>query len=429
MSESSALPPVFALVDANNFYASCETVFNPKLRGRPVIVLSNNDGCAIARSAEAKALGIKMGDPYFKIEKEFRKAGGVALSSNFALYADMSNRVMSLLSEFSARQEVYSIDECFLGMEGHRELTSIGLAIRSRILTATGLPVCVGFAPTKTLSKLANHVAKKQPDWNGVCDLTALSASDQDALVGGLDVAEVWGVGRRLASALHDMRITTVRQLRDANPKQIRSRFSVVLERTVLELRGISCLALEEVVPPRQQIVVSRSFGAPVYDLPDLEQAVGTFAARAAEKLRGQSLAAGAVRVFIHTSPFRTQEPQYGKSVTLPFHAACDDTLRITGASLAGLKHIYQPGYAFSKAGVMLDALIARDKVPVDLFEMVDGSKSQELMRVLDSVNSKFGKGSIATGAACGAPGAWTMRQSNKSPAYTTQWDELPKAR
>lgn len=420
----------FALVDVNNFYVSCERVFNPALLNRPVVVLSNNDGCAISRSNEAKAMGIKMGAPYFQIEKELRKAGGVALSSNYSLYADLSNRVMSLLGKFSPDQEIYSIDECFLGMSGFKELTRIGQEIRHTILRGVGLPVCAGFGPTKTLAKLANHVAKKRPEWNGVCDLTSLTPTEQDAVVGDIEVGEVWGVGRRIAARLADMGISTVRQLREANPTHIRQSFSVVQERTVMELRGVSCLALEEVAPPKKQIMVSRSFGSPVFELDDLQQAVGAFASRAAEKLRSQASAAGAVVVFIQTSPFREQDPQYSRSLTVPLSTATDDTLRLTRAALVGLKRIYQPGYAFAKAGVMLRELVDRDKVHGDLFSVSESPKSDALMAALDRVNSRFGKKALVTGVAAGGEnGVWKMRQGNKSPNFTTRWDELLRLR
>jgi len=414
----------FALIDCNNFYASCERVFNPSLAGHPVVVLSNNDGCVVARSAEAKALGIPMGAPYFKIERDFRRSGGVALSSNYPLYADMSNRVMSLLAGFSPNQEVYSIDECFLGMTGFHELTSIGQDIRQKVKQWTGLPVCVGFGPSKTLAKLTNHVAKKRPEWNGVCDLTALSPREQDALIGGLDVSEVWGVGRRIAARLQAMGITTVRQLRDADPAHIRRAFSVVLERTVLELQGTSCLALEEIAPAKQQIMVSRSFGQPVYELADLENAVGSFVDRAAEKLRSQNSCAGAVMVFAQTSPFR-DTPQYGRSITVPNSTATDDTLHLTSAATAGLKSIYRDRFAYSKAGVMLIELIDRELVPRDLFSCDEQrGKSAALMAALDKVNARFGRGALTTGAAA-AGEIWRMRQDRKSPSYTTSWDDL----
>jgi DNA polymerase V len=429
MTPGASGPGPFALVDCNNFYCSCERVFDPRLAGRPVVVLSNNDGCAVARNPEAKALGIKMGAPFFKIERELREAGGVARSSNYALYADMSNRVMTLLAEYSQQQEIYSIDESFLGLAGTRDLMRIGLDIRTKVLRWTGITVCVGIGPTKTLAKLSNHVAKKQPEWKGVCDITELSLTELDALIGNIPVGEIWGVGRKLDARLNDMGISTVRHLRDASPARIRKAFSVVLERTVLELNGISCIAMEEVAPDKQQIMVSRSFGAAVYDLPDLEQSVAAHIGRAAEKLRRQQSCAGCVSVFIHTSPFRTNDPQYSRSITIPISPATDDTLLLTNAALAGLRRIYKPGYAFAKSGTMLAELIDRNRVPRDLFSNVaTSSKTASLMATLDQVNAKFGRGSMTTGAAHRVTAAYApqaMRQERKSPAYTTQWDAL----
>lgn len=418
----------FALVDCNNFYASCERVFNPQLAGKPVVVLSNNDGCVVARSAESKLLGIPMGAPYFKIEQEFRKLGGIALSSNYALYADMSNRVMSILASYSPQQEVYSIDECFLGMTGFEGLTSIGRDIRRKVLGWTGLPVCVGFATSKTLAKLANHVAKKRSEWQGVCDLTGLSLSEQDALVGSLAVGEVWGVGRKIEARLGLMGISTVRQLRVASPSRIREAFGVVLERTVMELNGVSCIALEEVAPAKQQIMVSRSFGAPVYDLAELQNAVGEFIGNAAVKLRKQSSCAGLVMVFIRTSPFRVGDAQYGGSLVVPLPSPSNDTLLLSAAALAGLAVIYKPGFAYAKAGVMLSELVNQDYVPQDLFaepQVRDG----ELMVALDKINAKFGKGKLVTGVAMSRDAVWKMRQNRRSPRYTTRFDDLIRIR
>ena len=290
--------PVFALVDCNNFYASCEKLFNPRLKDRPVVVLSNNDGCVVARSAEVKALGIPMGVPWFKIRDDARRHGIVAFSSNYALYADMSNRVVDVLSGFAPNLEVYSIDESFLELSGmplpEGGLAAYGAEIRQRIADWLGLAVCVGIAPTKTLAKLANHCAKKGlAGADGVCDFTALTRDELTALFDRIEVGEVWGVGRKIDARLAAMDIRTVRQLRDADAEAIRSRFSVVLERTVRELRGISCIDLEEVVPDRQQIMVSRSFGHLVQDLDELEEAVASYIARAAEKLRSQDSLAG----------------------------------------------------------------------------------------------------------------------------------------
>jgi DNA polymerase V len=299
---------VFALVDCNNFYASCEKLFNPQLTHTPVVVLSNNDGCVVARSAEVKALGIPMGVPWFKIQSEAKRHGIVAFSSNYALYADMSNRVVEILSSFSPHIEVYSIDESFLDLSGFERVGYhvYGAEIRQRIADWLGLAVCVGIGPTKTLAKLANHCAKKSlAGEKGVCDFTTLAPDERLAIFERIAVGEVWGVGRQLTARLDAMGIRTVRQLHDADAESLRRRFSVVLERTVRELRGVSCIDLEEVVPDKQQIISSRSFGTLVYELAGLEEAVASYIARAAEKLRAQDALAGALQVAIRTNIFK----------------------------------------------------------------------------------------------------------------------------
>ena len=417
---------VFALVDVNNFYASCERVFNPKLASRPVVILSNNDGCAVARSTEAKALGIVMGAPYFKIQKVLKDNNGVALSSNYALYGDMSNRVMSLLSSFSPDQEVYSIDECFLGMDGFKDLATIGREIRSRVGQWTGLTVCVGIGPSKTLAKLANHCAKKDIGgaWQGVCNL--LDLTDLDAVIGGIEVGEVWGVGQRISARLIDAGITTVRQLRDTDLKWIRRELSVVMERTVLELRGVSCLSLDDVVAPKKQIICSRSFGQSIGFLPDLEEAVAAYTGRAAEKLRRQGSVAGSISAFVMTNRFRPTDPQYCNSVSISLPTPSADTITLTHAALSGLRQIFRPGYDYKKAGVMIDGIMAADRVQPSLF--VDAGRSQErseaLMSALDKLNQKFGRGTVKL-AAEGVQQDWKMKRSNVSPRYTTSWRDV----
>ncbi|SEQ32290.1 DNA polymerase V [Nitrosomonas ureae] len=265
-----------ALIDVNNFYVSCERVFNPKLEDRPVVVLSNNDGCAVARSNEVKALGVKMGQPWFQLKDLARKHGIIAYSSNYTLYADMSNRVMSILAIFSPNQEIYSIDECFLDLTGFKRVSPIvyGQRIRKCIRQWTGLPVCVGIGSTKTLAKLANHIAKKNPEFNGVCDLNAMSLRQQEDWFRKIEVGEIWGIGRRLAPKLHEIGIRTVLDLKTASPSQLRARFSVVMEKIIREINGTACIELEEMNPPKKQIVSSRSFGIPVSDLASLEESV-----------------------------------------------------------------------------------------------------------------------------------------------------------
>ncbi|MBU0593529.1 MAG: Y-family DNA polymerase [Gammaproteobacteria bacterium] len=416
----------FALVDGNNFYVSCERVFNPGLEGKPVVVLSNNDGCAVARSAEVKALGVKMATPWFQMKALARQHGIIALSSNYTLYADMSNRMMSLLRQFSPRQEIYSIDECFLGLDGFKQdLTTYGQEIRQQVRQWIGIPVCVGIAPSKTLAKLANHVAKKQPAWNGVCDLGSLRESELNELLGGIEAGEVWGVGRRLREQLAAMNIHTVLALKEADTALIRRRFSVVLERTVLELRGISCMGLEEIAPNKQQIVCSRSFGQAVLHLVELREAVSSYATRAAEKLRRQSSVAGAIHVFIATSPFREKDPQYSQGITIPLPEASDDTLKLICAAQWGLKQIYRPGYRYAKAGVMLMELGPAGRRQHMLFSDEGAeNRSARLMQVLDGINRKMGKDTLFM-ASSGIEKGWRMKQGNKSPCYTTSWGEL----
>ena len=421
--------PRFALVDGNNFYVSCERVFNPRLEGRPVVVLSNNDGCAVARSAEVKALGVKMGTPWFQMLGLAKRHGIIALSSNYELYADMSNRMMSVLATFSPEQEIYSIDECFLGLDGFERMDSLayGQTIRQRVRHWVGIPVCVGMASTKTLAKLANHCAKKGlAGHDGVCDFACLSETERAALFRSLPVDEVWGVGRRLAAQLADRGIRTVEALRQADPATLRQSFSVVLERTRAELNGVSCLALEDVIPPRQQIQSSRSFGQYVHDLPSLEEAVASYVSMAAEKLRRQHSLAGMLQVYLRTNPHRTDAPQYQQGLTVPLPTPTDDTLRLITVARWALKKIYRPGYAYQKAGVVLMNLCDAGTVQGDLFS--NRQDNPRLMQAMDRINATWGRGTLRS-AAEGIDKEWTMKREKKSPAYTTRWDQLPEAR
>lgn len=325
-----------ALVDCNNFYVSCERLFQPKLEGKPVVVLSNNDGCVVSRSQEVKDIGIKMGTPWFQLRDIARQYGIVSFSSNYTLYADLSNRVMSLLSKFSPDQEVYSIDESFLdltGIPGRHD--DYGRQMRAATRRCVGIPVCVGIALSKTLSKLANHVAKKQPMYRGVCDFNAVTAAELDALLAGIEVSEVWGVGQRITARLQTMGIHTVLDLKCAPAKCIRTEFGVVTERTAAELNGECCLELEDVTSPRQQIICSRSFGSPVSNLPDLEQAVIAYVSRAAEKLRSEQSIAGGIQIYICANPHREREPQYRQSILMPLSSPTDDTRLLCHAALS----------------------------------------------------------------------------------------------
>ena len=422
--------PQFALVDVNNFYVSCERVFKPSLENTPVVVLSNNDGCAVARSNEVKSLGVKMGMPWFKMKDLARQHGIQAYSSNYALYGDMSNRVTSILRDYSPDLEVYSIDESFLRIETVAHLYGgaipMGQQMRHRIKQWTGLPVCVGVGPTKTLAKFANHLAKKNDVFNGVCDLHAMTRPERLEWMWGVEVGEVWGVGSRIRKRLAGMGIDTVLDLRNASPKQMRAQFGVVMERTCNELRGISCLELEDVMPPKQQIMSSRSFGAPVETIEELRESVASYLASAAEKLRRQNSVAGAVYVFVLTNRFKEDEPQYNAGITVPMGDATDDTLVLTSAALRGLAAIFRPGFRYKKAGVMLTLLSDKGARQATLFDdPVAREKSEKLMEAMDAINREFGRGTLRSGAS-GIVQRWAMRAENRSPRYTTRWDELP---
>lgn len=416
-----------ALIDVNNFYVSCERVFNPKLTNRPVVVLSNNDGCAVARSNEVKALGVGMGAPWFKFKDLAKQHGIVALSSNYALYADMSNRVMSILREYSPDQEVYSIDESFLDLTGFqsRDLVRYGQHMRKRILKWTGLPVCVGIGTTKTLSKLANHCAKKRPVFNGVCNFNTMDPHELDSLLAEIEVGEIWGVGRKLAPKLEALGFKSVLDLKRSNPEHLRQQFSVVMEKTIRELNGTVCIELEEMAPAKKQIISSRSFGHPVRDYVSLAESITLYMSRAAEKLRLQQSFAGSVYVYIRTSPFKPDDPFYSNGMTIPLPSPTDDTRQLVNAVLWGLKLIYKPNYNYAKAGVMLSEIVPAGGVQTDLFSQPQASpKSSALMNTMDHINRKMGKESIKL-ASEGFRRPWKMKQENKSPSYTTRWGQV----
>ena len=414
-----------ALVDVNNFYVSCERVFNPQLEGRPVVVLSNNDGCAISRSQEAKTIGVRMAQPWFQLRDLTRQHGMIALSSNYALYADMSNRVMAILAGFGRDQEIYSIDECFLDLSGMRstELDNHARHIRQTIRQWTGLPTCVGIGSTKTLAKLANHIAKKNPELHGVCNLNATTAAEREGWFDRLSVGEAWGIGPRLASRLGALGITTVRGLQQTDPSLLRERFSVTLEKTVRELNGIRCLELEDASESRKQIVSSRSFGYYVTDLGQLREAVTQYTARAAEKLRRQESVAGMLLVYICSSPHHTGEihPTPGLTIALPHPT--DDTLRLVKAALDGLECIYRPGTSYQKAGIALSDIAPKALQQGDLFSGGD-SRRESLMAAIDKINARMGNATLRS-AGEGIKKLWKMRSGNKSPAYTTRWSEI----
>jgi DNA polymerase V len=416
-----------ALVDVNNFYVSCERVFNPTLIGKPVVVLSNNDGCAVARSNEVKALGIPMGAPWFKMKDLAKQHGIFALSSNYALYADMSNRVMSILREFSPDQEIYSIDESFLDLTSFqsRDLISYGRQMKNRIMQWTGLPVCVGVGATKTLAKLANHCAKRRPIFNGVCNFNAMTPDELDQLLSEIPVGEIWGVGGKLAPRLEALGFKSVYDLKHANQKIMRREFSVVMEKTIRELNGHVCIELEDAPPAKKQILSSRSFGQPVRDYNSLAESIKLYISRAAEKLRRQQSLAGSVYVYIRTSPFKPDDPFYSNGMTVSLPSPVADSRQLANVALWALKQLYRPNYNYAKAGVMLSELVPEGQAQMDMFTKTETSlKSSELMKAMDSINRKMGKDAIKL-ASEGFKKPWKMKQENKSPAYTTNWQHI----
>ena len=435
---------MFALVDVNNMYVSCERVFRPSLNGKPVVVLSNNDGNCIARSNEAKDLGVKMAQPWFEVRHLERSAGLIALSANFELYGDMSSRMMVLAAGYAPRQEIYSIDECFLDFDGvSGELAPIGHALRRQVLKAVGLPTSVGFGPTKTLAKLANHVAKTADRKPGsyprqlaqVCDFGSLGSDALDEVMRRTEVGNIWGVGRKTAPKLHEAGIRTVLDLKRADAATLGRQFSVVMQKTALELQGTRCLEVDHDPPAQQQIMCSRSFGSPVTELADLIESVSDFASRVAGRLRAQQAVCNAVHVFIMTSPYRKQDQQHSPTATLPLPRPSADTRVLVNAAVRALRSIYRPGHRYSKAGVMLVELQSgtqeqRGQASLDLFDEPEANQPdgrRDLMATLDALNQRFGRDAvgIASAARKNARSTHASRQERRSPRYTTRLDEV----
>ena len=430
---------MYALIDANAFYVSVETVFRPALRGRPVVVLSNGDGCVVARSNEAKDLGIKMSEPWFKIKYLAETSGLIALSSNYPLYADMSDRLMSLAAGMGPENFRYSIDECFCGLHGVRgDLVKRGHAIRNRIQTWLGLPTGVGVGETPTLAKLANHIAKDAERRPGtypaelaqVCNLSALPASDVDALFAATPVGEVWGIGPRMGQQLRDLGVHTVLDLVRLDAPTVRARWGVVLERTLRELQGQACISFDDAPAPKQMIACTRSFGRPVRELEPLCEAVSEFAGRAAEKARKQGSVAAMLQVFIHTSPHRAG-PRFARSMVVPLRKPTADSRLIAQAALLGLRRIYEPGFDLVKAGVILMELSDGAAEQFELALDDPGPDRTALMTAMDLLNQRYGRGAVSLGStgSTQAHRAWDMRQERKTPQYTTRLADIPIAR
>jgi len=410
-----------AIIDVNNFYVSCERVFNPKLENKPVVVLSNNDGCVISRSNEAKSLGIKMGIPFFQIKDMVNLDKLIALSSNYTLYLDMSDRVMTLLSKFSPDQEIYSIDESFLDLTSFKskDLIKYSQQIKTKIKQWTGLPVSIGIGSTKTLSKLANHIAKKHPSFKGVCNLNVMDQDTLDTWMSHISVNEVWGVGRSLAPKLNQLGIMSVLDLKLADPDYIRQQFSIVLEKTVRELNGVMCIELKDVEEPNKEIMVSRYFGRRVNNKQELIEAITSYASRAAERMRKQDSVASSLYVYIRTSPHDDQK-RYANGVNIPLFQPTDDSMVLTNTALLGLDHIYRDGFNYQKAGVTLCNLISKHKIQGNLF---NDTISHSRMKIMDTINRRW-KGKLKLGSE-GVSKEWEMRAQFKSRNYTTKWEEL----
>ncbi|MGP5325904.1 Y-family DNA polymerase [Vreelandella titanicae] len=419
---------MIALVDCNNFYVSCERVFNPKLEGKPVGVMSNNDGCVVARSAEIKALGVAMGMPAHQIDPHIRRQC-ILLSSNYALYGDMSRRVTDVLSQHTPHVDVYSIDESFLSFEGFEPetLEERCQVMRHQVRRDTGIPVSVGLSTSKTLAKIANHRAKKEPRFNGVAIMHP-DSDDTRAFLEQLPVTEIWGVAGRSAVRLRTLGIENAWQLREASPKHLRKHFSVVMERIVWELRGVDCIHLDDMAQPKKQIMVSRSFGRLTNNKADLHEAIRVHTSRAGEKLRKQGGLAQAIMVFVRTNRFRHDLPSYSKSLVIPLSHPTDDSRELVRAAVAGLERIFKPGIMYQKCGVMLMDLCDHDNEQLGLLaEPVSDEKrerNEKLMVTLDKLNREHGKNTVRLGMPR-KMNAWELRCEHRTPRYTTKWEEL----
>jgi len=415
---------IFGLVDCNNFYASCERVFRPELANLPIVVLSNNDGCVIARSNEAKALGVKMGEPFFKLKPLMHQSAIIVRSSNYALYGDFSSRVMTTLSRFTPETEIYSIDECFLDLSGFedRNLTAYAWTIKNTVQKWTGIPVSIGIAHTKTLSKIANRIAKKSPKANGVLDLS--HSPYLDMALEQTEIGDVWGIGNRWAKRLKSQGIINAKQFREQPKTWVRNQMGVVGARTHAELQGHPCIDLETQPLDKQTTAVTRSFGTMLTSFDELREALMTFAARGAEKLRRADLVAGQVSIFIRTNPFRDDLEQYAPSITLDLTPYSNDTRIIQAAALTGLKQIYRTGLSYKKAGVLLLNLVRAKDAPMDLFSTPPTQDNKRLLKAIDQINRSYGGGLVNFGQ-LRKDKSWYATRNHCSPHYTTSWSDL----
>ncbi|EXI36655.1 impB/mucB/samB family protein [Acinetobacter baumannii 846928] len=422
---------VFFLIDINNMYVSCERVFDPSLNYKPVIVLSNNDGCAVARSNESKALNIKMGVPLFQIKDIVQQHNVLVLSSNYAMYAEMSRRFHTILASYVTAEEVepYSIDECFVDFSAYEknfDLEKVGQQMRQQIWKWLGLPVCVGIGRSKTEAKIANHIAKKNPGFNSVCDLVNMDPCNKEYYFSLIDVSEVWGIGRKHSKKLQGMGINTVLDLACAEPREMQKKFSIVMARTIYELQGISCIEIEHTPPSKKQIVASRSFGSRVTELTDLKEAISMYAQDACKRLRDEGLLCGCMIAFVQSNPFDPNVPFYNKSITGSFSEPTDCAIDFVKAATRMLNDIYKEGVKYKKCGVVLTCLEPKSGHTYDLltdFKHIE--KKECLMQAMDGIHSKFGKKKIGVGP-CFIPNRnWSMSRDKLS-RNPFRWDELP---
>jgi DNA polymerase V len=415
---------MIALIDVNNFYASCEKMFNPLLKNRPVVVLSNNDGCAIARSDEAKALGIEMGSPAFMIQDKLAKHNAAVFSSNYTLYGSMSNRVMTILKSFVQGIEVYSIDEAFLDLTTfkHHDLPSLAVEIRKKVISHTGLPISIGIAPTKALAKMANRFAKKHKKEIGVH--VAATKERIDEMLSLTQVGDIWGIGKQYDRLLLSNNIKTAADLVQVPQDWISNNLTVVGQRLVYELKGMRAIKWEDVPPPKKNICTSRSFGQLLTELKQLQQPIAAHASSCARKLRVENSCATRLHVFVHTNPFRGEDKQYSGAVTIPLTVPTNSGHEIVKIAMIGLKMIYRPGYNYQKCGVMVLDLVPQTAIQLGLFDTRDREKEKNLMRSLDRTNKAFGK-DIVRYASHSYGKHWSLRQTNVSPCYTTRIDQI----
>ncbi|MGL3807579.1 Y-family DNA polymerase [Paeniglutamicibacter sp. R2-26] len=422
-------PERIALIDVNNFYVSCERVFDPALAGRPVVVLSNNDGCVVARSQEAKDLGITTGAPFFQVKQFMRSHGMVARSSNYELYGDMSARVMEVLSRFGTWQEVYSIDESFLGVQGSPDqLGELATRIRATVGRSVGVPVCVGVAPTKTLAKFANHVAKHNAHLSGVCSMDSMDPEVVERIQSRVPVTDLWGVGGKTGTKLAGLGINSIADLKRADPAAIRKKFSVVLQRTVLELNGTPCIAHHEERADKQQVMYSRSFSSPVTTLDAMQEVMSVYAQRGAARLMGDGLWATLLTVTAGTSRFAAGEASF-PSVTLKLPRPTQDPILLTRLASAAMREIMSPGASYVRGGVVLSGLQPDPgQEAFGIFE--DDAPAHHVGDVLGAVKAKFGDKAIGLGSGgLAVEPKWSMKREYSSPKFTTEWAELPVAR